>query len=164
MGVFFRKAFLGVLAAMLSGCAGLSEGHRGMLAGNGSVLAYKCSNESGGDAGMAYFDKSNGLAMMVLSIGLDLTGRALLVGPMMIGEVFFGSSRIEFKIPEEGGQSVVTMYSAKTSEGAPVERVKQGVCLPLKVDAMDPRAQSLKTSTPAGPVDDGDDDVDVDSK
>lgn len=140
-------------AACLSGCASLPEDYGRMADGQSDVVAYECKNGDGGDAGKAYFDKKKGLAMMVLSMGLDLTGKALLMGPMMIGEVFFGKSRVVFKIPENGGQSEVTMFSTdaeKDAEG----RSKIGNCQPL--DAKDAHAVQLREPVPPEPDDEDD--------
>lgn len=128
----------------------MPEEYGRMTDGQSDVIAYECKNNDGGDAGKAYFDKKKGLAMMVLSMGLDLTGKALLVGPMMIGEVFFGKSRVVFKIPEKGGQSEVTMFSAE-AEKDEKGRSKMGHCHPL--DAKDAHSVQIREHVAPEPED-----------
>ena len=134
------------IAALLAGCAQLPANYKSTENVGGDVVAFKCVNEEGQGAGKAYFDRKNGLAMMMLEMGLDLTGRALLLGPMLIGEVFLGSARVEFKIPDGGGPSEVTMYPAPSGdpEDGPVKPQKKlGHCDPIRPDASEGEKMNL---------------------
>jgi hypothetical protein len=68
----------------LIGCAHLDPSYERMAHGGYSVVAYHCLHADGDDAGKAFFDKDKGLAMMILSMGIELTGRALLVAPLIL--------------------------------------------------------------------------------
>lgn len=141
-----------VAACLMAGCSTAGQDFNAMKEGAESVVAYHCDNGSG-ISGEAYFDKKKGLAMMALSIGLDLTGKALVIGPVMVGEVFFGVARVVFKIPEGGGPSEVTMFQDRKksqneeglSEQSASEDVRRaGHCSVMIIDPKDGKAIKIR--------------------
>ena len=136
----FKKTLALFILFGLQSCAQLPAPYKAMESGGLDVVAYQCVNQDGEGVGKAYFHKKQGLAMMILDIGLDLTGKALSLGPIMVGEVFFGKARVEFKIPHQGGPSEITMFPAQSDDPddtPPRPQKKEGQCTPIPFENLD---------------------------